>query len=90
LPWVEALVGIGLLTGIWGKASAWLTQLMLVMFTIALLIAISNGVNINCGCFTQNPEVKGSLTMDVLRDIAMMILVTPLLISKARGFCWKP
>ncbi len=88
LPWVEALVGIGLLTGIWGRASAWLTQLMLIMFTIALLIAISNGVNITCGCFSQNPEVKGSLTMDVVRDIAMMIFVTPLLITKARGFCW--
>jgi putative oxidoreductase len=89
LPWVEALVGIGLLTGIWGKASAWLTQLMMIMFTIALFIAISKGVSIDCGCFSQNPEVKGSLMVAAVRDIVMIIFITPMLISKARGFGWK-
>ncbi len=88
LPWVEALVGFGLLFGIWGRASAWLTALMLVMFTVAIFVAIANGVNINCGCFTQNPEVKSSLTFDVVRDIVMLIFVTPLLFTKAERFGW--
>jgi len=88
LPWVEVLVAFGLLFGVWRQSSAVLLNLMLVVFTIALLIAIGKGVDIDCGCFTQNPNVKSSLWMDFARDLGFIALALPLLFTRARGFRW--
>lgn len=86
LPWIEALAGVGLLVGFWLRPSALLINAMLLVFTVALLIAINNGVNINCGCFTQNPEVRGSLWLDFGRDLLFIAAAAPLLFTRARGF----
>ena len=89
LPMAEVLAALGILFGVWGRASALLINLMLVVFTIALIVAIAKGVNINCGCFTQNPDVKTNLLLDVGRDLLFIILAAPLLFTRARGFGWK-
>ncbi len=89
LPMVEALAAVGLLFGLWRYGAALLINVMLVMFTVALVIAIAKGVNIDCGCFTQNPAVKGSLQLDVLRDLLFLLLALPLLFTRATGFGWK-
>lgn len=89
LPWLELLTAVGLLFGIWWRASALLINGMLVMFTVALLIAISSGLNINCGCFTQNPEVKSDLWLVFGQDMGFIALAMPLLFTRARGFGLK-
>lgn len=88
LPWVEVFVAFGLLFGVWRHSSALLLNLMLVVFTVALLIAISKGVDIDCGCFTQNPDVKSSLWEAFARDLGFLALALPLLFTRARGFLW--
>ncbi len=57
LPWVELLCGLGLVMGVLYRGSALLSLLMLVVFTVAILIALSRGLDISCGCFTQDPTV---------------------------------
>jgi putative oxidoreductase len=57
LPWVELLCGMGLLFGINWRGSALLSFLMLFIFTVMVGIAMARGLDISCGCFTQDPTV---------------------------------
>lgn len=53
LPWVELLCGIFLLTGIRVRANSVLSISLYSMFIIAILIAMLQGLSINCGCHTK-------------------------------------
>lgn len=57
LPWVELLCGLGLVFGVSWRGSTFLTFVMLVVFTLAVGIAMARGLDISCGCFTQDPNV---------------------------------
>jgi putative oxidoreductase len=51
LPWIELLAGLALVLGIRPRAGAWVTGLLLVVFTIAVASAMARGLNFHCGCF---------------------------------------
>lgn len=53
LPWVELLVGLALLVGLWTRESALVTVGMNVMFIVAILITLYRGEEIMCGCFAS-------------------------------------
>jgi putative oxidoreductase len=55
LPWVEFLSGCLLLVGVFIRGSASLVFLMLLLFTAAVLSALWRGLDISCGCYTQDP-----------------------------------
>jgi uncharacterized membrane protein YphA (DoxX/SURF4 family) len=55
LPWIELLSGLGLLFGVFVRGSALLTLCMLSLFTILVASAMLRGLDISCGCFTQDP-----------------------------------
>jgi uncharacterized membrane protein YphA (DoxX/SURF4 family) len=52
LPWVEAVCGLCLVAGLWRREAAVLAGLMLIMFILAVSLALGQGINLeNCGCF---------------------------------------
>lgn len=51
LPWVELFCGLFLLIGIYTRSSALLIASMLVVFIIAISLAMIRGLNIDCGCY---------------------------------------
>ncbi len=51
LPWVEIAAGLFLVLGIWLRASAWLINLMTLVFIAGISSAVARGLNIECGCF---------------------------------------
>lgn len=51
LPWLEMLVGLGLIFGIWYRGAMLWSLLMNLMFIVALSSAVMRGLNIECGCF---------------------------------------
>ena len=52
LPWVEALCGLSLVTGIWRREAAALAGVMLIVFILAVGLALGQGIDLeNCGCF---------------------------------------
>jgi uncharacterized membrane protein YphA (DoxX/SURF4 family) len=53
LPWIELFVGLSLILGWWTKASALCVIGMMVMFLVALSIALSKGMQMSCGCFAS-------------------------------------
>lgn len=58
LPWVEFLSGLGLLLGLFFRGSALLALFMLILFTIVILSALWRGLDISCGCFSQDPAAE--------------------------------
>ena len=58
LPWIELLCGLGLLLGLFLRGSALLALVMLILFTVVVLSALWRGIDISCGCFTQDPTAE--------------------------------
>jgi uncharacterized membrane protein YphA (DoxX/SURF4 family) len=73
MPWMELLVGIGLLTGLGRRAAAGWATLLLATFTTALLINALRGINVACGCFSTSSEDVHSGWLLVLRDAPMLL-----------------
>jgi len=53
LPWVELLAGLMLLLGLRTRPAALLVSGMMVMFLVALTIALAQGLDMGCGCFAN-------------------------------------
>ncbi len=51
LPWIELLCGLALVLGVRARAGAWVALASLVVFTVAVGIAMARGLNFECGCF---------------------------------------
>jgi len=74
LPWVELVVGVLLVAGLWARASAILMSGMMAMFLIAIFQAVLRGINTHCGCFTQGGAATDPVSfLTVLRDIAFLV-----------------
>ncbi len=76
LPWLEIMVGICLVTGIFLHGATTLAFLMLATFFVALASTFARGLNIDCGCFSQAAGSVSHLTMwwYVSRDGLLTIL----------------
>jgi uncharacterized membrane protein YphA (DoxX/SURF4 family) len=51
LPWLEILLGVLLLAGVWVRASALLSLMLMIAFAAAIGLALGRGMDIECGCF---------------------------------------
>jgi uncharacterized membrane protein YphA (DoxX/SURF4 family) len=59
IPWLELLCGFLIIFGLKVKSSSFIFGGLLVVFIFAIIIAMSKGLNINCGCFTQTYQEVG-------------------------------
>jgi len=88
LPWLELLVGIGLIFGIFISGSAFLTILMMAVFIFAISFAILNGYNIECGCGLKPGEIIG--INKIIEDSVYLILSIVVLRKKNRHLEFYP
>jgi putative oxidoreductase len=51
LPWVELVAALALLLGVRARSGAMVAAALMSLFTIAVLIAMARGLDIECGCF---------------------------------------
>lgn len=51
IPWIEVVSGLLLVFGILARENAAIISGLLLMFIILVVISISRGLNIECGCF---------------------------------------
>ncbi len=57
LPWLEIVVAVTLILGLWTRASALIMAGMNIMFIVALYLAIQNQTQMtSCGCFSADAE----------------------------------
>jgi len=59
LPWLELLIGMGLILGIMVDGSVQISAILLIMFILMIGQAILRGFNIECGCGLKEGEVIG-------------------------------
>ncbi|MBM4161659.1 MAG: DoxX family membrane protein [Ignavibacteria bacterium] len=86
LPWLELLCGFALLFGIFLRGSSLLLSGMLVVFTAGVISALLRGLDIACGCFTQDPSVGKIGWMKVLQNGTLLALSVFLYFSSSVRF----
>jgi uncharacterized membrane protein YphA (DoxX/SURF4 family) len=72
MPWLELVCGLFLLAGVRVRAAVLLIAGMLVMFTLAVTVALVQDTPIGCGCFQSVGEAISWWT--VLRDLLWLAM----------------
>lgn len=73
LPWLEILCGLAVITGVFRKGGLLVLNLALIGFFIAIGLAKSRGLNIQCGCFGESDSSSNYLELFV-RDGVLLSL----------------
>jgi len=74
LPWLELICGVALIAGVMVRPAAVWIGALLVVFIIAVSIALSKGININCGCFSMSSQARQLGLTLLFQDIGMLLL----------------
>jgi uncharacterized membrane protein YphA (DoxX/SURF4 family) len=72
MPWLELVCGLFLVAGVRVRAAVLLIAGMLVMFTLAVTVALVQDTPIGCGCFQSVGEAISWWT--VLRDLGWLAM----------------
>lgn len=86
LPWIELLCAFGVLFGIRVKANSLLCFAMLLIFTLGVISGLIRGLDISCGCFTQDPTVGRIGWTKVFENVGLLLIAAFLFSSKSRRF----
>ncbi len=76
LPWLELVVGIFLIVGFRTRAAGLLVSGMMVMFIIAIGLALAKGIDMSCGCFaSQAAQDEDPISwLTIFRDLGWLAL----------------
>lgn len=81
LPMLELILAILLLVGLITRYAAAVSAVLFVVFTIGLLQASARGIKLECGCFGGGgTSTNTHYTLDVLRDLGLLILALYLVV----------
>jgi putative oxidoreductase len=90
LPWLELLIGIALVFGIWRRTALTLVGAMLVIFVVAIAINIGRGNIIDCGCLAVAAATKSveqrliDMAWVIVRDLGMLAMVVQIMMGMRR------
>jgi len=74
LSWLELLCGLALVFGMRLRGASFLTSVLLLIFTLAVISGVMRGLDISCGCFTQDPGVAKIGWLKVLENTGLLLL----------------
>jgi putative oxidoreductase len=74
LPYLEVLLGLYLLAGLFTRTSAWATNALTTLFFFALLQGAARGLEIDCGCFGSSAGETSNLWLAAARDLGLLAL----------------
>ena len=83
LPYLEALVGLLLLTGLWLDAAALLNALLMTAFLLLVTQAYARGLDIRCGCYFFEGQTSLGLRK-IIENLVLAGLSIPLLLLVSR------
>ena len=72
LPWVEVIIGAGLLAGIMIPGGAFVVSGMLAIFAVVTGISLIRGLDIACGCFSTSAGAEPITWLYVVRDLLLL------------------
>ena len=73
LPFLEILLGIYLILGLFTRAAAWVAVALLGIFDLAIASAVVRGMSVSCGCFGPN-DATVTTWPEVARDAVFVVL----------------
>lgn len=76
LPYVEVILGLLLVLGLFTRASAVLGGLLMAVFVVGIAQAWARGLTIDCGCFGGGGQVAADQTRygsEILRDLGLAL-----------------
>jgi uncharacterized membrane protein YphA (DoxX/SURF4 family) len=82
LPSLELLCGLSLIIGLYPRGSELLITAMLVGFTLLITSALLRGLDISCGCFSQDPNVSKIGYQKIAENCGLIILSLWLLLVR--------
>ena len=74
LPWIEIIVAISLILGIYARMGSLVATLLLGIFSCALVISLIRGLDITCGCFGNSPASLKINWSCLFRDLAFLAM----------------
>ena len=76
IPWLELIIGVFLICGIFINGSSFIAILLLLFFIFILTQALLRGINVDCGCFDLNADTleDSQLRIKMIRRILEDIL----------------
>ena len=77
IPWLELIVGVFLIMGVFLDGSISITIGMLIFFIIILSQAVFRGIDVHCGCFTTEADsgvtdLRMELIMHIIEDFVLL------------------
>lgn len=88
LPWVELLLGLGLIIGIYVDGSAVLSGALLLFFIFAIASAILRGYNIECGCGLREGQMVGM--GKIVEDLVLLVMSIMILFRREKRCEYYP
>jgi len=82
LPSLELLCGLSLIIGFYPRSCELLMTIMLIGFTILVASALIRGLDISCGCFTQDPNTSKIGYQKILENCGLIVLSVWLLFGQ--------
>ena len=78
IPWIELIIGICLLVGVFLSGASFIAVILLVFFIFIISQALIRGINIDCGCFDldssnlEDAELKIKMIWRIFEDILFL------------------
>ena len=72
VPFIELTTGMALITGIYPKSAALITNGLVVSFIIALSVNLIRGHEFDCGCFSGKSATPESAWISLIRNIGLL------------------
>jgi hypothetical protein len=76
LPWLELLIGLSLILGVWLPGAIVICNLLLLLFFSTLVFNMARGLDVDCGCFTVfvGTSSDGQMLWYLIRDAFFLFL----------------
>jgi uncharacterized membrane protein YphA (DoxX/SURF4 family) len=89
LPILEVVIGLLLVVGLFTRAAAAISGVLLVAFIIGIASAWARGLSIDCGCFGEGGTIDPSQTAyleEILRDVGLVLCAGWLLVRPRTAY----
>ncbi len=90
IPWLEAILGMTLILGIWLETTALMLSAITFVFIALMGSAMARGLNIECGCFSLDPEAAVIGWHRIFEDGLMLFASLFIFIYASKGSPEKP
>ena len=73
LPWLELLIGLSLVAGIWLEGSTVISTSLMLIFIGSLIFNQIRGLDIHCGCFSTDATQGPAGMLTIIRDFLFLV-----------------